>query len=228
MSGFITALFVSLITSVATFLGGLLPFTKTFKRIDIRYLIGFAAGAMISIALLDLLPESGVQYPIAIAAGFFLVYIVEKLTLIHACGEHECEVHPTGWPALIGIATESLADGLAIAVGYSINPGLGIAIAFAVLVHEIPRGFSTTIIMKSAYKSNKATISALAIDAFFTPIGVLIAPLFPETWFPILLAFTAGTFLYVGASDLLPEAHKRFNIYVVLSVVLGALVIALI
>ncbi len=228
MQGLIAALIVSLVTSIATLLGGLLPFTKTFSRIDIRYLIGFASGAMISIALFDMLPEAGVMYPLAIAVGFFGVYLIEKLVLIHACGEHECEIHPTGWPAMIGIATESLADGLAIAAGYMVNPILGIAIAFAVLVHEIPRGFSTVIIMQSANKSKKETLSALAIDAFFTPIGVLLAPLFPSSALPIILAFTAGTFLYVGASDLLPEAHKKFNIYVILSVILGALIIALI
>ena len=228
MQPLIAAFIVALITSVATFLGGLLPFTKIFKKIDVRYLVGFASGAMISIAFFDLLPEAGINYPIAIAAGFFLVYLVEKIVLIHACREHECEIHPTGWPALIGIATESLADGLVIATGYIINPILGITIAAAVLVHEIPRGFSTSIIMKSAKKTNKETLIALSIDAFFTPIGVLLAPLFPKSFLPIILAFAAGTFLYVGASDLLPEAHKRFNIYVVLSVILGAVIIALI
>lgn len=228
MQPIIAALIISLVTAIATFLGGLLPFTKLFKRIDIRYLVGFASGAMISIAFFDLLPEGGIKYPIAIAAGFFLVYLVEKLVLIHACREHECEIHPTGWPALIGIAIESLADGLIIAAGYIINPILGITIAAAVLVHEIPRGFSTTIIMKSAKKTNKETLFALGIDAFFTPIGVLLSPLFPESFLPVILAFAAGTFLYVGASDLLPEAHKKFNIYVVLSVVLGAVIIALI
>lgn len=221
-------LIIALITSLATFIGGLLPFIKTFSKIDIRYLIGFSAGALISIAFFDILPEAGIQYPLAIAAGFFLVYLIEKIVLIHACGEKECEIHPTGWPALIGIATESLADGIAIAVGYIVNPVLGVTIAIVVLVHEIPRGFSTVIIMKSAKKTNKETLAALAIDGLFTPVGVLIAPIFPQSLFPIILAFIVGTFLYVGASDLLPEAHKRFNIYVVMSVILGALVIALI
>ena len=228
MQSIIIAFIIALIISIATFLGGLLPLTKLFKKIDIRYLVGFSSGAIISIAIIDLLPEAGIKYPIAIAAGFFLIYLIEKLVLIYACGEHECEVHPTGWPALIGIATESLADGLIIAAGYVINPGLGITIAAAVLVHEIPRGFSTTIIMKAAKKTNKAAVSALAVDAFFTPLGVLLAPLFPMSSLPIILAFAAGTFLYVGASDLLPEAHKKFNIYVVASVVLGAVVVAII
>ena len=166
MQSIIIAFIIALIISIATFLGGLLPLTKLFKKIDIRYLVGFSSGAIISIAIFDLLPEAGIKYPIAIAAGFFLIYLIEKLVLIYACGEHECEVHPTGWPALIGIATESLADGLIIAAGYVINPGLGITIAAAVLVHEIPRGFSTTIIMKAAKKTNKAAVSALAVDAF--------------------------------------------------------------
>ena len=120
-----------------------------------------------------------------------------------------------------------LCDGLVIAAGYIINPILGITIAIAVIIHEIPRGFSTSIIMKSAKKSNKSTLVALAIDAFFTPIGVLLAPIFPKSFLPIILAFAAGTFLYVGASDLLPEAHRKFNIYVVLSVILGGIIMAI-
>ncbi len=228
MQAYLLGIIVALITSVSTILGGLLPFTKRIKNIDVRYLIGFSAGAMISIAIFDLLPQAGIKYPIAIALGFFLVYFIEKVMLIHACGEHECEVHPTGWPALIGIGIESLADGLAISAGYIINAKLGILIAIAVIIHEIPRGFSTTIIMKSAKKTNKQTLIALAIDAFFTPLGALFAPLLPINFLPIILAFAAGTFLYVGASDLIPEAHKKFNIYVVLSVILGAIVIALI
>lgn len=224
----------SLITSIATIIGGLLPKAPGFRKLDFRYLVGFAAGAMISIAFFDIfheiieLGEAAQQAIIWIAIGFFLVYLVEKFLLLHTCNEKECEQHSLGWPALIGIAAESLVDGIAIAIGYSVNPTLGVTIMLAVLAHEIPRGFTTTIIMKNAGKGNRGIWIALAIDAGFTPIGALIGTQMPNSYFLAALGFVAGAFLYIGAADLLPEAHKKFNAKVIWSVLLGVLVIYLV
>ncbi|HEA47205.1 MAG TPA: hypothetical protein ENH97_02205 [bacterium] len=221
-------LIYALITSVATIVGGLLPLQARFKRLDSRYLVGFAAGAMISIAFFEMMPEIMPANLAALGLGFFSIYIIEKFIMIHTCGEAECESHTIGGAALIGIAMESLVDGIAIAVGYRISPALGIGIAMAVLIHELPRGFATTVIMKNANYRLRTIFIALAIDAGFTPLGALSSGLFSEGLFKNIIAFAAGTFLYVGASDLLPEAHKRFNIKVVFSVILGvALVLIL-
>ncbi len=224
MKLFIPLLF-ALVTSVATVLGGMLPRLKWVKRVDLRYLIGFAAGAMLSIAFFDMLPEVGQEYIIWVAVGFFLIYLIEKFILLHSCAEDECEYHSLGWPAMIGVGAESLLDGIAISIGYSLNTSLGIAIALAVIVHELPRGFTTTVLMASAKKSGMAINLALLIDAGFTPVGALIGTQIPESFFAPMLGFTCGTFLYVGAADLLPEAHKKFNKYVVFSVLAGVFLI---
>lgn len=218
-------IFYAFLTSFATLFGGILPQSSFFKKIDFRYLIGFAAGAMISIAFFDILPEIDKGTMIWIAIGFFCIYLIEKAVLLHMCGEKECEHHSLGWTAMIGVAAESLVDGIAIAIGYSVNPALGIIIAIAVIAHEVPRGFTTYIIMKHAKKSMTAVWGALLIDAGFTPIGALIGVFIPSVYFMPTLAFIAGTFLYVGASDLLPESHKKFNKKVVFSVLLGVLLI---
>lgn len=225
-----TALGYALIAAAATIIGGLLPLYTRIKHIELRYLIGFASGVMLSVAFFDMLPEIRPEARIdffAIALGFFIIYAIEKVTMIHSCGEHECESHKVGWVSIIGIATESLVDGIAIAVGYLINPAVGIVIAAAVIVHELPRGFSTAVIMKAARYRKGKVLTALMIDAFFAPLGatVVLLNLFPLGFERSLLAFAAGTFLYIGASDLLPEAHKRFNIFVVASVIAGATVI---
>lgn len=218
----------ALITCVATIAGGLLPFQARFRRLDLRYLLGFAAGAMISIAFFEMMPEITPANLTALGLGFFSIYIIEKFIMIHTCGEEECESHTIGWIALVGIAMESLLDGIAIAVGYKISPVLGLGIAMAVFIHELPRGFATTVIMKNANYSVGTIFIALAIDAGFTPLGAISSGLFSEGLFKNIIAFAAGTFLYVGASDLLPEAHKRFNIKVIFSVMLGvALVLIL-
>lgn len=216
------------ITSLATIIGGLLPNLKFFKKIDFRYLVSFAAGAMISIALFDILPELDSSAMSWVAIGFFGIYLIEKFAILHTCTEKECEYHSLGWPAMIGVGAESLVDGIAIAIGYAVNPTLGILIAVAVIAHELPRGFTTYIIMKNAGKSITVIWGALLIDAGFTPIGAVIGIFLPITYFGPMLGFIAGTFLYVGATDMLPESHKKFNLKVVLSLLSGVALIYLI
>lgn len=225
------ALLFSLISAASTIGGGMLPLYTRIRDIGSRYLLGFAAGVMLSVAFLEMLPkmaEGGKGGFILLAVGFFSLYLAEKLVLIHSCPEGECDLHTTiGWTALIGIAAESLLDGVAIVVGFRLAPEVGLTIALAVIVHEFPRGFATTAIMRGAGYSTPRIWGALAIDSLFTPLAVVLVlvGLFPEGMYLPLLAFAAGTFIYVGASDLLPEAHRSFNIWVVASVVLGLLLI---
>lgn len=215
-------LLLSLITAIATLFGGSVALYGPAKQVQLRYLMAFAAGTLVAIAFLDMVPVAGPQWAAVMAIGFFSVYLAEKLILIHTCPDEECETHILGWPAMVGVASESLVDGLAIAIAYALEPALGLLVALAVFIHEMPRGFATAVIMRSAGRSMLATWSALAIDAGFAPLGVLVATVVPEAFFQPLVAFAAGVFLYVGASDLLPEAHRRFNIKVVLLVLLGA------
>src|SRR3990172_8360458 len=214
-------LLYALVTSLATLVGGALPLYTRLRLIEQRYLVAFASGAMVAIALFDLIPEMTAHNAVALLLGFFSIYLLEKLVMIHACREMECETHGMGWRALIGIAAESLIDGLAIAVGFRVAPALGLLIALAVFVHEVPRGLTTTVIMQEAGYSHLKIWGALAVDAGFAPIGVLLAGFIPASAFEPLIGFTAGVFLYVGASNLLPDAHRRFNLRVVLSTLAG-------
>lgn len=213
------------LTSIATLIGGLLPQMRFFRSVDTRYLIGFAAGTMISIVFFDIMPELQERAWMWVAVGFFFTYLIEKYLLLHLSKEGECEHTSLGWPAIGGIAAESLADGIAIAITYAVSPALGIAVAAAVVAHELPRGFTTTVIFQNAKRSKKAIWIALAIDALFTPVGALIGTRISDEYVLSILGFVAGTFLYVGAADLLPEAHRRFNHGVVLSVLAGVAMI---
>lgn len=212
----------ALATSFATLAGGILPLYTRVRLIEQRYLTGFAGGAMVAIALFDLIPEMETHNALALLLGFFSIYLLEKMVLIHACQEAECETHVMGGSALVGIAAESLIDGLAIATGFRTAPELGLLIAIAVFAHEAPRGLATTAIMRQANLTRGEVWAALLVDAGFAPLGVLLSGLIPATVFESLLGFTAGIFLYVGASDLLPEAHRRFNMRVVFATLLGS------
>ena len=222
-------LLYAFIASISSVIGGLLPIYSRVRRIRPNYLIGFAAGVLISTAVFEILPEAinesniGIVTPLAF--GFFSLYLIEKSVMIHACKETECNVHTSGWVGVIGLGLESILDGIAIGVGYITEPALGLIIAFAVAVHELPVGFSTSIIMMRSNFSRKKTIVALFVTSFLTVGGALMAGFFPTQYFGPILAFTAGTFMYIGASDRLPHAHERVDWTVVMSVVSGALII---
>lgn len=125
---------------------------------------------------------------------------------------------------MIGLGLESILDGIAIAVGYLTLPSLGIIIAFAVAVHELPVGFATTVITKRSEFSRRDTLIALFVTSFLTVAGALMAGFFPLEYFGEIPAFTAGSF-YIGASDLLPHANERVDRVVIISVILGAVII---
>lgn len=223
-------LLYAFVATAASVSGGLLPLYTRFRDIENNYLIGFASGVLVSTAFFEMLPEAVSTtakgwFTLPLVAGFFSLYLVEKAVMIHACKETECDIHHAGWVGMIGLGLESLLDGIAITAGYITNPVLGLLIGFAVIVHELPVGFSTSVIMKCSGYSNRDSLIALVATSAPTFLGALLAGLFPLQLFGILLAFTAGTFIYIGASDLLPEAHRKTDWTVVAMVLSGALLI---
>ena len=179
----------ALATSAGTIVGGILPSYTQIRLIEQRYLVGFAGGATVAIALFDLIPQMKAHNAIALLLGFFTIYLLEKVILVHTCIEENCETHVVGSTALIGIAAESMMDGLAIATGIRVAIAMGFMIALAVFIHEIPRGITISIIMKQAGYNQAKTWVALAIDAGFAPLGVLLQwpTILTAAMFPILV-----------------------------------------
>jgi len=161
-------------------------------KIQPRYVIAFASGVLLAVTFFEILPQANLKSDaLFLGLGFITFYVLEKLVMIHACGESECETHEIGPVAVLGMALDNVVDGAGITVGYIIDPLLGLAITIAVVFHEIPQGMASALIMREAKFQEK------------------------------MLAFIAGDFIYIGAGDLLPEAHRRFNLKVILSVIAG-------
>jgi zinc transporter ZupT len=207
-------------------LGGAMLFLGSrFRSIETRYAVGFASGILVSAAFMELIPEADVSSnAIFVLLGFIVFYLVEKTIMLHSCGEAECEAHSVDWIAIVGMASDNVVDGIGIAIGYATNPSLGLLITLAVIAHEIPQGFTTAALATRAGFRFWRIILFLLIAGAMYPIGSALASFIPVNLYTMAIAFVAGDFIYIGAGDLLGEAHKKFNARVVISVVLGALV----
>ncbi|MFX1521742.1 MAG: ZIP family metal transporter [Promethearchaeota archaeon] len=214
--------FVSIITFFSTLLGGLIA--KRYKD-NLGVLAAFASGVLIAVPLFDLLPESfnlakEVVIPIenimySTALGFIFLYILERYISVHrVCGEDICknERHQSGgFIAAAELSIHSYMDGFAIGLGFQFGLQVGLIVAVAVICHDFSDGLNTVTIMLKSGNSLKASIRMLLLDAS-TPVLGAISTLFiqlPEQYLVLILPFFAGGFLYLGASELLPEAHEK-------------------
>jgi zinc transporter ZupT len=203
-------------------LAGWFTLRQRADAIQPRYVIAFAAGVLLAVTFFDILPEADLKSDSAfLALGFVTFYLLEKLVMIHACGESECDTHRIGPVAVLGMALDNLVDGAGIVVGYLVDPLLGLTITVGVVLHEIPQGMTSALIMREAKWSQAATLLALGVAGLLYPAGALLAGLIPPHLHRKMLAFVAGDFIYVAAGDLLPEAHRRFNVKVILAVLGG-------
>jgi zinc transporter ZupT len=132
--------------------------------------------------------------------------------MIHACEEHGCDYHTIGLAAFVGLVIHGMIEGFALATSLVVTQ-IGPLILIAILSHKAPSGFALTSILKLARKGVKQILAfsiGVALSGpfgLFLAYGVLRSDTLPATS-GILLSISAGTFLYIGACDLLPELHR--------------------
>jgi ZIP family zinc transporter len=165
------------------------------------------------------------------ALGFTFLYMLERLLSVKkvVSGDGWKYVrHSTG--GIYGaseLALHSFADGFAIGVGFHFNLQIGMIVALAVIFHDFPDGMNTVTVMLNSGNSLKSSIRMLLLDAA-TPVLGAAASLYitqVDRYLVYLLPFFAGGFLYLGASDLLPEAHDETSPRIAFVVSLAGLVV---
>ncbi|MEM7819922.1 MAG: ZIP family metal transporter [Candidatus Aenigmatarchaeota archaeon] len=221
-------IFFSIIAALTTILGGSLPLIK--KKINSDFFAALAAGILLSVAFIDMIPNGMILGgSLGIATGFILMYIMEQITMIHVCSEGRCDRHVIGPLGICGITFHSLIDGAAIALGFSISYELGYLVLLSVLIHEFPEGLVTTSLMLGTKYSKKIAFLSSFIVAIATPIGAIVTLIFlpsvPQYIIGVGIMFTAGTFIYVGTSDILPRIHKKSDWSIILTFLIGFLAI---
>lgn len=212
-----TVLYIALAASVATFIGG--SFALRFRD-KLHLILGFSAGAVAGVALFDLLPEAielGTGYHSAstialfIAFGFFGYFILDRLILLHTHEEDDEVNAPRGFFGALTLSTHSFLDGIAIGVGFQASAAVGIVVTAAVLTHDFSDGINTVNLVLKNGGSWRRAFNWLLIDAAAPVLGAASTLFFriPESSIGLVLAVFVGSFLYLSASDLIPESHHR-------------------
>ena len=216
---FINVAFYSFVAGLSTIAGVYLVrrFGK-WTRKNARYLISLAVGVLMGNAFFHLIPESQKltnNWSYYVIVGFFVLFLVEHFMIFHACQEEECDIHTLGAVGTLGIGFHSLVDGLVIGIGFATSFFLGVLNSLAVIFHEVPEGAFTYTLLIYDKVPERRTLFYSWLVALATPFGAITSFLLirttSESSLGVLLALAAGTFIYIGASDLIPQAHRRPN-----------------
>jgi zinc transporter ZupT len=205
----------------ATLAGGALALRFRDK---LHLLLGFSAGAVIAVALFDLLPEAlqlaGDAYsPSTVLGitgiGFFAYAVLDRTVMLHTHTDDEHDtvhVHTKvtrGWMGAGSLSGHSLLDGLAIGMAFQVSAAAGGVVAIAVLAHDCSDGMNTVNLVLKNGGSRRQAFGWLLTDALAPVLGaaasLLLSP--AREMLSLTLALFGGFFLYIGASDLLPESH---------------------
>ncbi|EKD48082.1 MAG: hypothetical protein ACD_65C00128G0002 [uncultured bacterium] len=213
-----------LIVSIISVIGVVaVLFTKEKLKSILLFMVAFSAGALLGDALLHLIPESieenGFSNSISlyVIAGILIFFILEKIVHWRHCHEISCDSHPHHLATmnLVGDGVHNLIDGMVIAGSYSVSIELGIATTIAVILHEIPQEIGDFgVLLYAGIKPKKAIIYNF-ISALSAIIGAIIALAIgshAENFTSIIVPLTAGGFIYIAGSDLIPELHKEVKL----------------
>ena len=214
-----TALGLSLLGSCGGLFvaSSLVMFPQRIRTRLVPWLVSYAVGALLGVALLELLPEA----PATLAppsvfgtllVGILIFFILEKLVLLRHCHTHDCEVHGATAPVLfIGDAFHNFTDGAIICTAVMTSVPLGISTAIAVAAHEIPQEIGDVAILLHAGYTRSRALLLNVVTGGASLTGALAAfgamHLLPGIR-PYVLAMSAASLLYIAMSDLIPDLHK--------------------
>jgi zinc and cadmium transporter len=214
-----TALGLSLLGSCGGLLvaSALLLFKESLRTRLVPWLVSYAVGALLGVALLALIPEalaelSPRQVLGSLLAGIVFFFVLEKLVLLRHCHTDQCQVHGAAAQLVIlGDAFHNFIDGAIISAAVLTSVPLGVNAAVAVAAHEIPQEVGDIAILLSAgYSRQRALVLNLASGAAGIAgalLGYSTVSIVPGIR-PFILAFSSASMLYIAMSDLIPDLHR--------------------
>jgi zinc and cadmium transporter len=228
-------IFYSAIAGLSTMVGiALVMMEEAWVLRYSHYVNSFAAGLILGVAFFHLFPESlelSGNALLFIFLGFLVFYLLENVMVLHSGSEiHFSEKNDPrlakGMVMFSGLFFHSLIDGVIIGVGFEIDPKLGLLTSLGIISHELPEGVTTFSLLVTSIPRRTAVTMAVAV-ALATPLGAILSLAFigglSEATVGLLLAMAGGTFLYIAASDLIPETHEKGGILNAFFLLLGIL-----
>ena len=214
--------------ALASILGGVIVTSHKWALKSLRYLMAVGAGFMLGAVFLEMIPESIQRNGSAAALvllGYLIVHMFEHTFASHLhFGEetHHDEVTDpvVGITALIGMLVHTFFDGVAIGAAFGISGTVGLLVFIAVFLHRVPDGFTIASILVTAGYSNTKAIVATAALGLSTVVGVLVLSVVPGMN-AYALPVSAGSLLYVAATDLMPEVNRDKGVTMAIMVFAG-------
>lgn len=212
------ALAVSVVGAVVT-IGGIFAvrLREDWVQAHRAMLTAFAAGVLLTVSFLHLIPEAFEENTAAagtgLLGGFLFLYLVTRLALAAAAASISGE-RALGVAALVGIGFHSFVDGILFSIGFSIDERTGLIIAPGMILHEFIEGaLIYKLLLFGGFQRGRALLLAITAGALTTPLGVVVSwPLVVElrsTMAALLMAGAAGSLIYVGGSHLLPQSEEE-------------------
>ena len=213
-------IFATFIVSLISFVGvvSLAVNDKILNKI-LLVLIGLSAGALMGGALLHLLPEaveknSDLSVYMLVLVGFILFFLIEKVLHWRHCHKGQCDVHTFHYMNLVGDSIHNFIDGLIMAASYVVSLPLGITTTIAIATHEIPQEIGDFAVLVYGGFSKKKAILLNFVVALTAVIGGIVGffvSSLVENIVIYILPFAAGGFIYIAATDLVPEIRKELD-----------------
>ena len=196
---------------------GLLLFNDRLRFKIVPWLVSYAVGTLLGVALLVLLPEALAHLPArtvlgSLLGGIMLFFLLEKLVLWRHCHTHDCEAHGMAAPmVVIGDAFHNFLDGVVIGTAVRTSIPLGVSTALAVATHEIPQELGDFAILLNAGYTRRQALLLNLVSGAAAVLGAIVA-IFALEWVPqinqYVLSVAAAGFLYVAMADLIPDLHR--------------------
>ncbi|HET7482992.1 MAG TPA: ZIP family metal transporter [Actinomycetota bacterium] len=224
---------VAIISAVSLFGAMVLLIRDNWMERALLFLISFAAGALLGDAFIHILPEMSREHgfgrsaSLAILAGVLVFFVLEKILHWHHAHIPQEEVlHPVAITNLVGDGLHNFIDGAIVAASFLVSWKLGVATSVAVLLHEIPQELGDFGILIHAGLRPRRALALNFLTALTSVAGAVVVLAFSDlgSLEQHALPFTAGAFVYIAATDLIPELHKEPEIRRSLLQLLGLVV----
>jgi zinc transporter ZupT len=230
---FSIAFLASLIAGVVTTTGifAIRRFEQ-WARQNVTYFACFAAGVLISVSFLHIVPTAlamNSQAPMYLLAGYLFMLMFNRFLTAYVCDKPQTAEYALGLVPLVGIGFHSFLDGIVYSISFSVSMLTGAIVALGMVLHEFPEGIVTyTLLLRSGFSERKSYLLAFIAAALTTPLGTFVSYPFITQIDPpllgLLLAFSAGALFYVGATHLLPRAEREPRRFSLVALAAGILV----